>query len=89
MLSLEQNSKGGKTKQTDKTRKRTRNPERHEHFKQKCKVQRGLEHTTKSGNIITAKIFREQTECGGCKKQCSQESNALIFILMLSNVQNT
>lgn len=60
----------------EKTRKRTRNPEKHVAFQQKVKVQKGLEHKSKSGKIIKAKIFREQTQCtGGCKKQCTHKIN--------------
>lgn len=68
---LEQNLKNKKINQTEKTRKRTRNPEKHEVFKQNLKTQKGLERITKSGNVIRAKKFREQTECEGkCKKKC-------------------
>lgn len=55
-----------------KTRKRTRNHEKHEAYQQKMCVQKGLEYSTKSGHIIKAKIFREQTECG-CKKHCTKK----------------
>lgn len=55
--------------QNEKTRKRTRNPEKHKSFLQKLKVQKGLEHETKSGKVIEKKTFHEQTKCH-CKKNC-------------------
>lgn len=55
---------------TAKSRKRTRNPEKYQIHQQKKKVQFGLEHTTKKGNVIKAKIFCEQVEC--CHKKCAQ-----------------
>lgn len=76
MSSVEQNSKTKTINQTLKTRKRTRNVEKRKVFQQKDKVQRGLEHITKSGNIVNAKIFREQIECGSCKKECCQKIGA-------------
>lgn len=63
---LDQNLK----KKRKKSRKRTRNIENHKAYQQKLCVQKGLQHTTKSGHVINAKIFQEQTECGNCKKQC-------------------
>lgn len=71
--SLEPNLRNMENIQTEKTRKRTRDPDKHKATQQRVKVQKGLEHTTKSGNIIKAKIFHEQTECGSCKKQCSRK----------------
>lgn len=55
---------------TTKSRKRTRNPEKRKINQQKKKVQFGLEHTTKKGNLIKAKTFCEQVEC--CPKKCVQ-----------------
>lgn len=55
---------------TIKSRKRTRNPEKHQTHQQKKKVQFGLEHVTKKGNVIKAKIFCAQNKC--CQKECAQ-----------------
>lgn len=57
-----------------KTRKRTRNLEKHKSFQQKSNVQRGLEHKTKSGNIVKRKTFQAQVECV-CKKKCAEKIN--------------
>lgn len=58
-----------------KSRKRTRNIEQHKVYQQKCKVQSGLEHTSsKSGNVVKAKVFREQTSCK-CKRNCALKIN--------------
>lgn len=54
-----------------KSRKRTRNIERSKIHQQKFKVQRGLEHITKSGKLVEAKVFCEQTSCN-CKKNCAK-----------------
>lgn len=53
-----------------KGRKRTRNIEQRKKYQQKLKVQRGLEHTTKSGNLVKAKVFCAQTGCN-CKRNCA------------------
>lgn len=55
-----------------KSRKRTRNVEQHKISLQKSKVQGGLEHTTKSGKLVAAKVFYEQSECN-CKNKCAQK----------------
>lgn len=55
-----------------KSRKRTRKPQTHKIFEQKLKVQKGLEYKTKSGKVVNAKIFKEQTECN-CKKKCVEK----------------
>lgn len=65
-LNLDQNLKYNEKK----SRKRKRNHENHKAHQQKLRVQKGLQYTTKSGHVISAKIFQEQTECGTCKKQC-------------------
>lgn len=52
-----------------KTRKRTRNPEQVKSAKMKRKVQKGEEHTTKSGITIEQKVFRAQTTCF-CTHKC-------------------
>lgn len=57
--------------QGQKTRKRTRNPEKHNEFQRKSKVQKGLEHETRSGKVKNAKTFREQIVCQ-CKKKCAE-----------------
>lgn len=57
-----------------KSRKRTRNPQKHKIFKQKLKIQSGLDYTTKSGRIVKGKIFLEQIKCG-CKKKCEKKIN--------------
>lgn len=56
----------------EKTRKPTRNIQRHKIFEQKLKVQKGLEYKTKSGKVINAKKFQEQTKCN-CKKKCADK----------------
>lgn len=58
-----------------KSRKRTRNPERHKQFQQKLLVQSGLEHKTRSNKIKKGKHFNVQTKCG-CKKNCSEKVSA-------------
>lgn len=55
-----------------KSRKRTRNTEQRKIQQQKLKVQSGLEHTTKSGQVVQAKQFCEQVECI-CNKRCAQK----------------
>lgn len=62
------------TKSIERARKRTRNPQQHKTFQQKVKVQKGLEHETKSGKKVRAKIFHEQIECN-CKKKCAEKIN--------------
>lgn len=55
-----------------KSRKRTRNNKQHKIYQEKLKVQRGLEHTTKSGKTVEAKTFHGQTDCS-CNVKCSQK----------------
>lgn len=55
----------------EKSRKRTRNPQKNKIFRQKVKVQSGIEHVTKSGRTVKGKKFCAQTKCG-CKKNCSE-----------------
>lgn len=62
---------------TKKSRKRTRNPDKHKHIRQKQKVQSGEEHTTVSGKIIEKKIFQAQISCGRCAKNCCQNIDSL------------
>lgn len=64
------------TKPTERSRKRTRNPEKHKNVQQKNKVQKGLEYETKSGKIVKAKIFCEQTMCD-CKNKCTEKINVI------------
>lgn len=66
---LDQNVQSNK----NKSRKRTRNHENHKTYQQKLRVQHGLQYETKSGHVIKAKVFQEQTECGNCKKQCCEK----------------
>lgn len=51
----------------------TRNPENHQINQQRKKVQSGLEHTSRKGNVIKAKHFGEQLEC--CQNKCVQKFN--------------
>lgn len=60
---------------TKNSRKRTRNPENHQKNQQKNKVQSGLEHTSRKGNLIKAKSFCEQLEC--CRNKCAQKFSVI------------
>lgn len=75
MASLHGQSNTDQNTRKNKSRKRTRNIERHKIYQQKQKVQRGLEHTTKSGNVVKAKEFCVQNSCG-CKKKCAKNIDA-------------
>lgn len=55
----------------NQTRKRTRNPQQHKEFKRKCLVQKGEEHTSKSGNVIKKKEFKVLETCS-CSRNCYQ-----------------
>lgn len=59
-----------------KTRKRTRNTEKHKSFQQKARFQMGLEYKTKSGKIVTKKTFHEQTKCD-CKRKCADRIDVI------------
>lgn len=52
-----------------KSRKRTRNPDSHKKNIQKQKVEKGLEHSTKSKRIIPEKKFKSQVIC--CENNCA------------------
>lgn len=54
-----------------KSKKRIRRPTMHKKFLDKQKVQKGLEHFSKTGRLIPAKSFKVQTECK-CNKKCSE-----------------
>lgn len=57
------------------SKKRLRNPNKHKQYLQKVKVQKGLEHATRSRKIIIAKTFCEQTKCL-CGNECFEKINA-------------
>lgn len=61
--------------QTGKSRKRTRNPEKHKSYQQKIIVQKGIEHMTKT-KVVQGKIFHGQNECG-CRKECANKINVM------------
>lgn len=71
LLETEQNDDFGSKAPT---RKRTRNPHTHKEYKRKLSVQKGMTHITKSGNVITKKIFKAQRECI-CGKMCHRKIN--------------
>lgn len=56
----------------NKSRKRTRNIQEHKIYQKKLKVQSGLEHITKLGNVVPEKVFYEQAECV-CKNNCAEK----------------
>lgn len=58
-----------------KSRKRTRNPNNHKILVEKMKVQKGLEHLSKSGKVIKAKEFQIQIECR-CRRKCAENITA-------------
>lgn len=57
---------------SQRSRKRTRNPDKHRKNQKKVCVQKGLKHETKSGKTIHAKIFCEQSVCT-CKNKCAEK----------------
>lgn len=54
-----------------KSKKRIRRPTIHKKYLDKQKVQKGLEHFSRSGKLIPAKFFKVQTECK-CNRKCSE-----------------
>lgn len=54
-----------------KTRKRIRRPTIHKKFLDKQKVQKGLEHFSRSRNLIPAKSSKIQLECK-CARKCAE-----------------
>lgn len=56
---------------SQKSRKRTRNPSQHKSSQKKAKVQKGKEYVTKSMKRVPEKTFAEQTRCK-CKRNCAQ-----------------
>lgn len=59
-----------------RSRKKTRNPEKHKKFIQKQKVQRGEEHLTKSGRTVKGKTFKAQLNCV-CTRECALKIDVL------------
>lgn len=53
------------------SKKRIRRPTIHKKYLAKQKVQKGLEHFSRNGNLIPAKTFNVQTECK-CNRKCSE-----------------
>lgn len=61
-----------------RTRKRVRRPTCHKKFLNKQKVEKGLEHFSKSGNLIPAKTFKVQMDCK-CAKNIDVQRQYEIF----------
>lgn len=62
---------GDENSEIQKSKKRIRKPTIHKKYLEKQKVQKGLEHFSRSGKVIPAKTFHLQTECK-CNRKCSE-----------------